>query len=294
MSLCLQGALIDLAESGRLTVDWIGIMDEYLMEYGLPLAYSKRYSERLFGFGQQYRQATVQSIHTRWWIECCIPDARVDHAKYADLLWRTKVSPEGLLYDHDISPTILRHRMKTELTMSAALGVELLGAAGQLDDKRRAQLATNLVEPRKCPPTGYMGTEYFRFKALQLLGYRNLFPVNIEAAIEACATDLVVGYCDFSMNSKVDAYMGTAKRTARDKPIHSPLTACHVAELLGAVSNEEQHASIEARLADYADHLRQDPLDIPAFQMRDVAIPFGADKTPLEILCTSHLIRRYA
>jgi hypothetical protein len=30
-------------------------------------------------------------------------------------------------------------------------------------------------------------------------------------------------------------------------------------------------------------------MDIPAFQMRDIPINFGADKTPIEVICSSHL-----
>jgi hypothetical protein len=31
-------------------------------------------------------------------------------------------------------------------------------------------------------------------------------------------------------------------------------------------------------------------LDIPAFQMRDIPIPFGADRTPIEVICASELM----
>lgn len=92
------------------------------------------------------------------------------------------------------------------------------------------------------------------------------------------------------MKSKVDAYMGTAKRTQWDKPIHSPLIATHVAVLIGKVEDAAKRKSFERRLAAYACHLKDSPMDIPAFQMRDVPIRFGEDRTPIEAICSSFLI----
>lgn len=290
-SVCLQGAFIDLVQNGRLVHDWLGVLDAFLLEDDLPLAYSAKFGKRLYGFDNQYKQVTIHAVHTRWWIECLSKgEGGVDHAKYANLILSKKRAAVGLIYDHDISPTTLRHRMKTELTMSMALAVELLIAGKLLTDDLSSQLAINLVDPKKCPPTGYMSTEYYRLHALSLLGFLDLFPVKIETAIDSCATGLDVGYCDFSMNSKFDAYMGTAKRIGRDKPIHSPLTARHVGALTAVVGNSESRKNIGARLNQYACHLKDNPMDIPAFQMRDVPIPFGAGKTPIEVICASYLI----
>jgi hypothetical protein len=291
-STCLQGAFIDLARDGRFTYDWMGILDEYLLESNIPLAYSVVYGERLFGFGNQVKQTTIHAIHTRWWIECFTKGcSEVDHEKYAEIIIRKKVASDGLIYDFDVSPTIMRHRMKTELTMSVALAVQILIAAKGLTEGFARQLATDLTDPTKCPPTGYMSAEYFRLHALDDLSSRSLFPVHsIESAIAACESSLDVGFCDFSMESKVDAYMGTSKRTARDAPIHSPLTACHVGYLKSLVTDETAKQNIDTRLLAYVSHLKANPMDIPAFQMRDVPIQFGADKTPIELLCASHLI----
>ena len=179
--------------------------------------------------------------------------------------------------------------MKTEITASMAYAVELLQAAGRLTDELRTELVASLVDHRKCPPSGYMSAEYFRWQVLKMLDATQHFPVGIAEAIEACAVGLNVGYGDFSIADKRDAYMGTAKRVARDKPIHSPLIACHVKALAEAVPSAPEKARIETRLAAYQAHLRANPMDIPAFQMRDVPIPFGADKTPIEIICAAWL-----
>jgi hypothetical protein len=291
---CLQGAFIELLLHGRLTFDWVGVAEAYLSgEDGTPLAYSARYGERLYGFGNQVVQSTIQAIHTRWWLESAHNAAAVDHEKYASLLLTRKLR-DGLIYDHDVSETILRHRMKTEITASLAYAVEILLAAGRLTEALRTEFVASLVDHRKCPPSGYMSAEYFRWRVLQMLDATPHFPIGIAETIEACAVGLNVGYGDFSMADKRDAYMGTAKRVARDKPIHSPLIACHVTGLVDAVPNAAEKAPIEARLGAYRAHLRANPMDIPAFQMRDVPIPFGTDKTPIEVICAAWLSREGA
>jgi hypothetical protein len=135
-----------------------------------------------------------------------------------------------------------------------------------------------------------MTSEQFRLAALRILEREEQFPVGIGEHIDACTVGLDYGWGDFSIASKVDAYMGTAKRSARDKQIHSPLVACHVASLATKVEDTVEKSAIIDRLTAYAHQLDKNPLDIPAFQMRDVPIPFGADLTPIEAVCTSWLI----
>lgn len=289
-SVCHQATLIDLVLYGRPTHDWLSVMEDLLTdEVGRPLAYSAGFGDRLYKFEGQFLQSTVHSIHTRWWIEKLTNPEAVDHGKFADRILAKK-SSDGLIIDADVSPTILRHRMKAELSMSAAMGTEILSEAGRLTDDLRFELATSLCDPRKVPPLGYMTSEQFRLAALRILGFEEQFPIGIGEHIEACKVGLDRGWGDFSMASKVDAYMGTAKRTSRDKPIHSPLVACHVAVLSAKVDDPTQRAAIMDRLTVYSRSLAENPLDIPAFQMRDVPIPFGADLTPIEAVCASHLI----
>jgi len=289
-SMVLQAAFIELSTNGHLTTDWLGIFDACLTgENDWPLAYSARYGKRLYGFENQAVQSTIVAAHTRWWLEGLHDPGGVDHARYGHWLLEQKYR-DGLLYDHDVSETILRHRMRTELTMSLAYALEILGAAGLLSAALKDDILASLADPRRIPPSRYMSTEYFRRRALESLGAINHFPVGELDAIEACATDLAVGFGDFAMADKRDSYMGTAKRTGRDKPIHSPLSACHVMALLAFVQDAEAKGRIETRLVDYNEHLRAHPMDIPAFQMRDVHVPFGADKTPIEVICAAHLI----
>lgn len=288
-SVCQQATMIDLVLDGRPTHDWISVMEDLLTDGNRPLAYSVGYGERLYKFAGQFLQSTVHSIHTRWWVEMLARPATIDHTKFADLILAKK-GVDGLLYDADVSPTILRHRMKAELSMSAVMGAEILSVAGRLTDIVRTELATSLCDPRKVPPLGYMTSEQFRLAALRILGREEQFPVGIGEHIKACEVGLDRGWGDFSIASKVDAYMGTAKRTSRDKQIHSPLVACHVGVLSTKVDDPTHRAAIMNRLTIYARSLADNPLDIPAFQMRDVPIPFGADLTPIEAICASRLI----
>jgi hypothetical protein len=287
-SYCLQAAFIELVLEGRLIHDWIGIMDKYLTEGSIPLAYSERFGELLYKFSAQYKQSTIHAIYTKWWIQCLTDAKKVDHSFYADLILRKKQT-DGLFYDKDISETILRHRMKTELTMSGAMGIEILRAGNKLTPELAVELATDLVSDIKCPQLGYMSMELFRLQALKLLNNVNLFPIGIEKHIDACAEGLAIGWCDFAMRSKVDSYMGTAKRTQRDKPIHSPLITCYVQVLAEQIYEQEMKEKVLRRVSDYANHLKRNPFDISAFQMRDIPVNFGTDKTPIEIICASYL-----
>ena len=116
-AICLQGAFAELATTGRLETDWLGIFDAYLTdELGGPLAYSEAYGTRLYKFAAQWKQSTVHAIHTRWWLECAIDRENTDHSHFAQLL--APKESAGWICDHDVSPTIERHRMKSELTQS--------------------------------------------------------------------------------------------------------------------------------------------------------------------------------
>lgn len=289
-SICLQAAFIELTRDGRVTTDWLGLFDECLTgPSGWPIAYSEKYGARLHGFANQTVQSTIVAVHTRWWLEVLRAQSGVDHERYGRWLLEHK-RKNGLLYDYDISETTLRHRMRTELAMSMAYGLEILHRGSLIDGALRDDLLASLTDARRCGPSRYMSAEYFRLQALRMLNAVHHFPVAIEGAIDACAKDLNVGFADFAMADKADSYMGTAKRTERDKPIHSPLSACHVAALLTTVAAPDAKTRIQTRVADYCAHLQARPLDIPSFQMRDVPIPFGVGKTPIEVLCAAHLL----
>ena len=291
-SICLQGVLIDLILNGELQHDWLSIMFDLLSDAGRPITYSKNYGKQLYMFDEQYLQSTIHAVHTRWWVEKLSRPETLDHERFAKMILAKKCS-DGLIYDADVSKTIMRHRMKSELTMSAAMGIEILLHANYLTNVLRDELSTSLCDPRKIPPLGYMTAEQYRLAALRILSHEEQFPMGIGEHIDACAAGLAYGWNDFPIASKTDAYMGTAKRTGYDKPIHSPLVTCHVAALSYKVEDITKRAAILERLNVYALKLAGNPLDIPSFQMRDIPIPFGADITPIEAICASWLIANY-
>ena len=289
-SACLQAVFIDLVLEGRIQHDWLSVMSDLLTDKeDKPIAYSRNYSKRLYKFEEQYLQSTIHAIHTRWWIEKLTCPEKLDHEKYAKLILAKK-NINGLIYDADVSGTTLRHRMISELTMSAAMGAEILFISGGLTGLLCDELSTALCDSRKVPQLGYIVSEQFRLAALKFLSHEEQFPAGIEEHIEACAIGLTYGWNDFIITSKKDTYMGTAKRTSYDKPIHSPLVACHVTILANKVEEPAKIKAIIDRLNAYALKLAENPLDIPAFQMRDIPIPFGADITPIEAICASWII----
>src|ERR1035437_3772186 len=105
MSICLQATFADLALHGKLVHDWLGVMDEFLTVDGAPVAYSAAYGKRLHRFDAQYIQSTIHAIHSRWWIET-LNGRTTDHDAFADRVLAKKQS-DGLIYDRDISETIL-------------------------------------------------------------------------------------------------------------------------------------------------------------------------------------------
>lgn len=288
-SVCLQATVIDIVLDGHAQQDWISVMDDHLTSDGRPIAYSQAYGNRLHKFAGQHLQPTLHAIHTRWWIEQVAQPNGADHEKFAKLAL-AKQQPDGLVYDADVSATILQHRMQIELCASMAMAIEIIDAADLLTDSLRAQFAASISDPSLVPPRGFMTTEQFRLAALRHLGHEELFPVGIAHHLRGCAENLDVGWCDFAVAAKTDTYMGSPKRISRDAPVHSPLVACHVRRLISKIDCAHGQETARERLAKYARHLNQNPLDIPAFAMRDNTLPFGADITPLEAVGASWLI----
>lgn len=281
-ALCLQGLLSEVALYRQPRRHWAEVAEEYLTAAnGFPIAYSEKYGLKLHKFERLWEQVTVHAVYSRWWVESYYQtSASIDFGR----LIETFIQPDGWIYNPSVSPTRFRYRMKSEYFMSLALGVEILKAAGFSAD-HQAQFESTISAH---PLTGYLSAEYFRLAALDQLNARRLAPAGLAAMLEMChAGD---GYCDFSLADKRDDYMGTTKRVSRDQALHSPLAALHAAYLASACSPAVHH-QVQARLQNFAAHLRQNPLDIPAFKIRDlVDIPFGTGISPLEVLAASAIV----
>lgn len=166
--------------------------------------------------------------------------------------------------------------------MSFAMGLEILLTANKLDQLRANFEAAISAEPM----TPYLSAEFFRLKALEILGRPQLAPVQLAAVVSMCEAG--EGYCDFSPSSKQDEYMGTANRTRRDFAVHSPLAGLHAMHI-AAFCDEATRQKVKNRLDNFRNHLHNNPLDIQAFQIRDVTIPFGTDLSPIEVIVASWL-----
>ena len=282
-SMCLQGAMSEMALYGSPQTDWIGNMDTYLLDQGQkPIAYSEKYGQRLYKFSH-WLQSEVHAVHARWWIQQSysspFPQTKID---YSTLL-KGLIQPGGWIYNPSVSQTGIRTRMKSEYLMSLAMGVEILNTYDLLDEyKLLFESAASSVQH-----TSYLSAEYFRLKALDILGSMELLPADLTSVLIACEAGK--GFCDFSVKDKVDDYMGTAKRTARDLAVHSPLSSLH-ALYIASLVNEETKQGVLTKLIDFGRYLEKEPFGIPAFKIRDLDTPFGSDVTPLEVLAATAII----
>jgi hypothetical protein len=286
-SLCLQGLLSELVVYKKIDRDWLSIFEDHLTdEEGYPLAYSKAYAKRLYKFANQWQQTPIHAIHTRWWIEKVLAQSSPSKDHFAGLIKRN-IQRNGWIYNPTVSPTRTRTRMKSEYLMSFTMGVEILAFYEELTSYQQAFEATLSNEPLR----PYLSAEYFRITALTALDALNLAPMGLAQVIERCEAG--AGYCDFSIEDKRDDYMGTAKRVGRDVPLHSPLATLY-AQHLSSFCESDVQANISVRLSKFVQHIQKNPLDIPAFRIRDlIDIPFGTGISPLEVVAASALVHTY-
>lgn len=284
-SQCVQAFYVECLLHGEPKLDWIGILESYLTDSaGDPLAYSENYGRQLYQFSQ-WKQSPIHAIHTHWWIHINLGLGERVH-KFEDLI-AEHIQPSGWIYNPAVSVTSTKTRMKSELLMSLSMGIEIMMNAGGITPLHKRLFEATLSS---MPFTGYLSAEYFRLFALEKLNALHLSPTNIHTALEDCIAGQA--FCDFSVESKVDDYMGTAKRTSRDHAEHSAISSLHaraISKTIGDCPNNE----VEKRLKDFAVFLIDNPFAIPAFQMRDIPIPFGADISPLEIIAAAYLTTEY-
>jgi hypothetical protein len=282
-SLCLQAIYAELALYKKLKRDWTGVFQELLTDSnGNPLAYSEKYGKRLYNFEAQWKQTPIHAIYTQWWYYNNFDKSLV--LEYA-LLIEKHIQSSGWIYNSEESPTRINKRMKSELLMSMAMGIEILTAAKSIDQyKERFESAISSL-----PLTGFLGAEYFRILALEQLKSLNLLPLGLQGMVQSCQAGK--GFCDFSINDKIDDYMGTAKRTDRDKAIHSPLFTLY-ADYISNYLDGDSSKWVKRIAVSFGEHLRKNPFDIPSFTMRDIEVPFGTGITPIELLCAAQLMDR--
>lgn len=281
-SLCLQVALAEVLFYGEFQTDWRGIFNSYLKDdSGRPLAYSENFGEKLYKFSH-WNQVSMHAIHTHWWIEKEHGVAQEDLSLYFDLT-RDLIQPSGWIYNPSVSDTRLRNRMRSELMMSLAMGIEIMTSFRDIQDNKAVFEAALSSQPM----TGYLSAEYFRLRSLEMINSQHLIPHNLAEVLTMCEAQ--AGYCDFSLESKRDTYMGVAKRGARDQELHSAISCLH-SLFIADFCEDPQQTSARERTAGFISHLRKNPFDTPSFKMRDIETPFGPSFSPLELLAASILL----
>lgn len=279
---CLQGALIEVVLNKSMRVDWLGVFKDHLLtEEGLPMAYSLAYGKILHKFEAQFEQVTVQSIHTYWFINKLL-DSNFKDVKLIKAIsdfWQ----PSGWFYNPQVSVTTERYRMRVELFMSLAMAVEILLDSEDNDvfkEKIEAHIFTE-------PVTNYLSAEYFRLIALEKIkkpDYISSISDKLNALLLSCRLD--EGFSDFDVKSKVDDYMGTAKRVGRDVALLSAISTLHAKAISDQIGgNDDVYKSIEA----FVKMQVANPLTFGAFKMRDLDPDFGPSITPHEIIAASVL-----
>lgn len=283
-SVCFQGIISELALNGGIQTDWVGIMDDLLIdENSHPLAYSERYGAQLYNFRDQWKQVPTHAIYTRWWIDAINGASPSD--KYIDII-ESLIQTNGWIYNPRVSPTIIRTRMKSELMMSMAMGIQMLSSYNLLENHADSLVATLSGQSQ----TGYVGAEYFRLRCLEMMDALEMAPKGIETCLMDCEAGK--GFCDFAVENKMDEYMGTKKRVDRDEAVHSPLISLY-AERMSRYCTDTVQSTVATRLSDFGAHLYNNTLDIPAFKMRDLDVPFGTDITPIELICASYIASHF-
>jgi len=279
-SICLAGLIAETWIYGRPKTDWIGIMREYLEKDDLPLAYSEEYGKRLFKFNQ-WKQSPVHAIYARWWIERTIEAEERDWAQTI----KNYIQPSGWIYNPDVSLTNTKTRMRTELFMSMQMGCEILKTY-EFEGIPTDRLVAATIS---IPCTGYVSAEYFRYRALQFLGATEQMVTGIEKTLNKL--QIQQGFADFSVEDKIDDYMGSKKRITRDVAVFSPIATLYALSLACNLSVPKD--LIEEWKSRVKTHLNNDPLGIPALHMRDLAPEFGDGQTIYEVLAAAVLLQTH-
>jgi hypothetical protein len=284
-----SGALLVAYLGNRLldnknSFDWQGAIEEHLVQDEKAMSYSAAFGRKLYRFDDQWQQFNINAAYNCWFI---YKNEGLDGKKFVDQI-SSQRQPGGLYFDGITSPTIYRHRMKTEIAMSTAMAIDVLNQEDLLTASNRSETLAALLSPTTMPILNYLSYEYFRSRAVDVLDPSMLDKSRIETLLLKCAEELPFGWADFVMSEKTNDYMGTATRVARDRNIDSPILAT-MAYWLASKSTTPIMSEAKRRLAEYAKQLASPHKDIPAFKMRDLQFDFGSSITGLELIAATNL-----
>lgn len=274
-SICAAGATAEVLIHGHTVTDWQGIIHDLLRDENRPLSYSEKYGQ-LLNCCNYWKQTPVHAIYNQWW---ALQLQGVPEDFSQEIL--SLMQPSGWIYNPAVSETNVKYRMRTELFMSMAMGVEI--ASHCISSAQRNLLISAINSIGR---TNYVAAEFFRLKALQLLNATSHMPPQIDEVLIKCKSE--PGFADFNVSDKVDEYMGTASRTGRDKAIFSPISTMQALALADIIA--PCRAMIPIWQSEVKTFLSQGPEVIPAFKMRDLSPDFGPGATIFEILAAIGLL----
>lgn len=272
-------ALAEYSLKGKISSSWLEIFKSLLIdkESGLPLEYNKKYSEKLWQFNH-WNQTTIHSIYVYWFL-LSISDQFKNEVKSAVKMSQQLIQPSGFVYNPAVSETNLRTRMRSELFMGVCQAIEIQSNGTNQDDlKKIYSPALQSINDVK-----YISAEFFRQKSFQFLKLQNPYFPNYNELLKNCGLDY--GFSDYDVNSKVDDYMGTAKRVNRDKSIFSPVITL-MSETLTLEKNKNPS------LISAYKYLSEKPNSLPHFVVRDIEYSFGPSITVIETLATVEILSK--
>jgi hypothetical protein len=257
--------------TGASKADWLGIMGGLLTVNGQPVSYSEKYGAKLSTFANQWQQTDVHSLYARFWIEKNLTGK--SNASLLNII-KTFTQSSGWIFNPAVSETKLQTRMKAELFMQLAMALEMAIDMGDVVE----HYTPSLGAIASLGNTHYVSAEYFRLRALQLLGHPEQMVSGIPDVLVECRAD--PGFTDFNVAGKRDDYMGTMKRSSRDLAPFSPICTLYGYRLAEFTKDDR----LNGWSKQLSEHLQSRPLDIEPFRMRDLLPPFGESCTSYEVI----------
>ena len=86
--------------------------------------------------------------------------------------------------------------------------------------------------------------------------------------------------------------MGSSKRTLRDNSVFSAISSLH-ALYLATHLGPQIKSKVTEKLTDLCKHLKENPYEIPSFQIRDIPTPFGTGISPFEVIAASYVTQNF-
>lgn len=250
------------------------LLEEQLVSNYSCMAYSKKYSEQLYKFNNQYIQHDIYTEYSHWIISNYFND---DITQQKEKIINNFIKENDFIYNENNSDTIENYRMKNELLMQTAMAYAIID-----NNKDTIIFNKSIGEPE------YISTEYFRYKISEITNTNYPYSQEqIKKLLKNCKAD--TGLCDFNSESKKDEYMGTQTRTERDKKIFSPIATLQGVYLADKLNLPIQSQAFRNEVKAW---YNKNGIEIPSFKMRDIDIPFGPGKTITEVIALGILISK--